>query len=131
MERNGGNANAEHLSCRHDDSKDDRTKLLDGVKDEQLSRRRGNGCDDVVAKCFWVRLEELVHNGQISGDDQAGSCNANSRHIHSQHHLVRIDIRTSVLGVHLILPLRCERIKRYVAEQEEKADQFRAGLAGG
>jgi hypothetical protein len=45
---NGRNANGKHLSRRHDDGKDDWSKLFNGPKNAQLTTGRCNGGDDIV-----------------------------------------------------------------------------------
>mmetsp|Transcript_30845 Transcript_30845/g.62558 ORF Transcript_30845/g.62558 Transcript_30845/m.62558 type:complete len:117 (-) Transcript_30845:326-676(-) len=105
-----GNANRDHLTGRHDDGEDDGTEFLDGVVNEELSGCRGDGSDDVVPKDAWVGTHELEYLGEVIGYDKTCGGDADRGGIDAQHHLVRVDVGPTVLGVDLILPLAGEAI---------------------
>mmetsp|Transcript_17841 Transcript_17841/g.35922 ORF Transcript_17841/g.35922 Transcript_17841/m.35922 type:complete len:288 (-) Transcript_17841:494-1357(-) len=119
-------ANAKHLSCRHDDGKNNRTKLLDGIKDTQLTTGRRNGSNDIVPKANRICQEEFPHHGQVTGKYQPCGRQSNRIDVHPQHHLVGIDIFLAVIRIDTGLPLRRERIRRNVHKQKDKPQDFGA-----
>jgi hypothetical protein len=124
----GRDTNGKHLSSRHDNSKNNRTKLLDGVKNTQLSTRRRNGRNDIVAQHDRIRQEKFVYNRNISSHNETRRGNENSRTVHTQHHLIGVDIGTTVLRVYLVLPLRREGIKANVHDEKDEANEFRCRI---
>ena len=124
-------ADGDHLTGRHDDGKDDGSKLLDGVVDEELTRRRGDGRNDVVPEDTGVGSHELKDLGEVTGEDEAGRGDANGRSVDAKHHLVRINIGPAVLGVDFVLPLGSEAIARDVGQHVQEAKDLGAGVGVG
>lgn len=116
----GRNADGEHLSCSHNDSEHNRSEFFDGVEDAELSTGRRNGRDDIVVESLRIGREELDDHWKIAREDETSRGNADSADVHSKHHLVRIHVGSTVLGVYLVLPLRSERVKANVHEQEDQ-----------
>ena len=83
LERNGmtkdncGNTNGKHLPGRHDNGKHNRSKLLDGIKDAKLTRRRCDCSDNIVLEHHGIGSQEFPYNGKISSKDKTRSRNAN------------------------------------------------------
>lgn len=102
----------------------DRSEFLDSVEDAELPGCRGYSRDDVILENDRVGRKEFEDNRKVPSNDQTKSCDTNRRSIDSKHHLIWINIWTSILLVDFVLPLRGEGIKRDVHEKEDQPNKF-------
>mmetsp|Transcript_17154 Transcript_17154/g.31095 ORF Transcript_17154/g.31095 Transcript_17154/m.31095 type:complete len:263 (-) Transcript_17154:382-1170(-) len=119
------NTNRYHLPRRHNHRKNNRSKLLNGRINEQLPSCRRNRRDDIVLQHTGVRLEKFNNFWNVSIEKQTSSCHHNRRAVHSQHHLIRVNIRPTIFYVNFVLPLGREAVEANITDHVEQTNNFR------
>lgn len=92
----------EDLSGGHDNGKDYRPKLLNGVEDEQLSSGGGNGQHHHVHEGTAVGHDEGQRREELSRLVQSEAGHDHRPNVDTKHHLILVN---AILLVDLTLPL--------------------------
>ena len=118
--------NTEKNSGRHDECKDDRAKVLDGVKDEQLSNGGANRKQEKMQMDFVVFLDELecgVQFLRVNQCDKRQDCRKGRSREHELHHG-----EIAVTLEHAALELAGETIEKEKEEEQHDSRKSRVGF---
>jgi hypothetical protein len=98
--------NGKQDSSRHDECKDNGTKVLDGVKDEQLSNRGTNGKHEKVQMNLGMSIDKLKRRVEFLAMDKSDKGEYHRKGRCGKHEFDHGQVRMALK--HATLPLACE-----------------------